>query len=76
MSPDPDAAEWREVAADLGALAEERVRAAFEWVGAELGTSGSRGAVVLMLALSDMDHGRPLPRVLADVLAAADQASH
>ncbi len=38
MSADPDADEWREVAAGLGALVQEHLRRVFAWIDAELAT--------------------------------------
>jgi hypothetical protein len=67
VSPDPDAAEWRQVAADLGALAQEHVARVFAWIDDELANSGSDGAVSLMLALSDLDRGMPLHAVIDEL---------
>ncbi len=74
MSADPAADEWREVAAGLGALVHEHLRRVFEWIDAELATSGSHGAAALILALVDLDDGGECPMSLAirTLLYAAD----
>ena len=78
MRPDPDAEAWRQMAADLGALAEDHVRAVFAWIDRELAVSGSRGAVDLILALRALDGedaecaGDWLPLAVINLLIAAD----
>jgi hypothetical protein len=74
VSVDPDAAYFRSVARDLGALAEEHVRDAFAWVDRCLETGDDDGAIPLIIALGDLCEGRPLRVVLYDLLIAADAA--
>jgi hypothetical protein len=78
VRPDPEAA-WRQMAADLGALAEDYIRAVFAWIDRELAVSGSRGAVDLILALRALDGqdaaecaGDWLPLAVINLLIAAD----
>lgn len=44
------------------------------WIDAELATSGSDGAVSLMLALSDMDGGMPFHAVIGELLIWSERA--
>jgi len=72
VSPDPGAAAWRELAAELGTIAERHVRHVFEWLDHCLETGESRGEVATVLALADLANGRPLSTVIGGLLDSAD----
>jgi len=72
VSPDPDVEAWRQVAADLGALAQNQVRESFEWIDRCIVDGRGAGVAALLLGLQDLQAGRPLRRVLLDLIDAAD----
>lgn len=72
MSPDPDAAAWRARTAELRDEVQHQIRHVFEWLDHSLEVGESRGEVAVVLAVVDLDDGKPLSHVLGDLLLSAD----
>lgn len=75
MTPDPQAAGWAAVAAEIGADAQQHVAAAFDWLQHGILIGDDRAGVVTVIAVADLDQGRDLRAIIYDVLIAYEHTA-